>query len=36
MGSGTDIVKHFMELRGIGIIDIRSMFGVRAIRFQKA
>ncbi len=35
MGSGTDLVKHFMELRGIGIIDIKSMFGVRAIRFQK-
>jgi HPr kinase/phosphorylase len=35
MGSGTELVKHFMELRGIGIIDIKSMFGVRAIRFQK-
>ena len=35
MGSGTNLVKHFMELRGIGIIDIRSMFGVRAIRYQK-
>ena len=35
MGSGTDLVKHFMEVRGIGIIDVRSMFGVRAIRFQK-
>ncbi|MBU0561040.1 MAG: HPr(Ser) kinase/phosphatase [Bacteroidetes bacterium] len=35
MGSGTDLVKHFMEIRGIGIIDVRSMFGVRAIRFQK-
>ncbi|MFA7227865.1 MAG: HPr(Ser) kinase/phosphatase [Melioribacteraceae bacterium] len=35
MGAGTDIVKHFMELRGIGIIDVRSMFGIRAIRFQK-
>lgn len=35
MGAGTDLVKHFMELRGIGIIDIRSMFGIRAIRFQK-
>ncbi|MEG8947396.1 HPr(Ser) kinase/phosphatase [Rosettibacter firmus] len=35
MGSGTELVKHFMELRGIGIIDVRSMFGVRAIRFQK-
>ncbi len=35
MGSGTDLIKHFMEIRGIGIIDVRSMFGVRAIRFQK-
>ena len=35
MGSGTELVKHFMEIRGIGILDIRSMFGIRAIRFQK-
>ena len=35
MGSGTDLVKHFMEIRGLGLIDIRSMFGIRAIRFQK-
>ncbi len=35
MGSGTDLVGHFMEIRGVGLIDIRSMFGVRAIRFQK-
>lgn len=35
IGAGTELVKHFMELRGIGIIDIRSMFGVRAIRYQK-
>ncbi|MGE5400901.1 MAG: HPr(Ser) kinase/phosphatase [Ignavibacteriales bacterium] len=35
MGSGTELVKHFMEVRGIGIIDVKSMFGVRAIRFQK-
>jgi HPr kinase/phosphorylase len=35
MGSGTDLVQHFMEVRGLGLIDIRAMFGVRAIRFQK-
>lgn len=35
MGSGTELVKHFMEIRGIGIIDIKSIFGIRAIRFQK-
>jgi len=35
MGSGTDLVQHFMEIRGLGIVDVRAMFGVRAIRFQK-
>ena len=35
MGSGTDLVKHFMEIRGLGLLDVRSMFGIRAIRFQK-
>lgn len=35
IGSGTKLVKHFMEVRGIGIVDVKSMFGVRSIRFQK-
>lgn len=35
MGTGTNLVQHFMEIRGIGIIDIRQMFGIRSIRFQK-
>lgn len=35
MGSGTDLVQHFMEVRGLGLVDVRSMFGIRAIRFQK-
>jgi HPr kinase/phosphorylase len=35
MGAGTDLVKHFMEIRGLGLLDVRSMFGIRAIRFQK-
>lgn len=35
MGSGTDMVKHFMEIRGLGLIDVRAIFGIRAIRFQK-
>lgn len=35
MGSGTDLVKHMMEIRGLGLINIEKMFGVRAIRFQK-
>lgn len=35
LGSGTSLVQHFMEIRGLGIIDVRQMFGIRAIRFQK-
>ncbi|MBP1648665.1 MAG: HPr kinase/phosphorylase [Bacteroidetes bacterium] len=35
MGAGTDLVKHFMEIRGLGLLDVRSMFGIRAIRYQK-
>ncbi len=35
MGAGTDLVQHFMEIRGLGLIDARAMFGIRAIRFQK-
>ncbi len=35
MGSGTDVAHHFMEIRGLGLIDVRAMFGIRAIRFQK-
>jgi HPr kinase/phosphorylase len=35
MGTGTNLVQHFMEIRGLGIIDVRQMFGIRSIRFQK-
>lgn len=35
MGSGTRIGEHFMEVRGLGILNVREMFGIRAIRFQK-
>jgi HPr kinase/phosphorylase len=35
IGSGTELTQHMMEIRGLGIVDVRAMFGVRAIRFQK-
>lgn len=35
IASANDINKHFMEIRGLGIIDVFSMFGIRAIRYQK-
>lgn len=31
-GEGADIIKHHMEIRGIGIINIKHLFGVSAIR----
>ncbi len=31
MGKATGIVKHHMELRGVGVIDIRNMFGIANI-----
>ncbi|MCS6808374.1 MAG: HPr(Ser) kinase/phosphatase [Bacteroidota bacterium] len=35
IGTGTQLVQHFMEVRGLGLIDIRQMFGIRAVRYQK-
>jgi HPr kinase/phosphorylase len=35
MGVGTELSKHIMEIRGLGIIDVERMFGIRAIRYQK-
>jgi len=35
IGSGFEVIKHHMEIRGLGIINIRSLFGVEAIREQK-
>jgi HPr kinase/phosphorylase len=35
MGHGSELLKHYMEIRGVGIIDVGRMFGVRAVRLQK-
>lgn len=35
IGKGHELQRHHMEIRGIGIIDIKALFGVRAIRQQK-
>jgi len=35
LGSGPEMLRHLLEIRGVGIIDIRQIFGVRAIRLQK-
>ncbi len=35
IGTGHELQRHHMEIRGAGIIDVRMLFGVRAIRQQK-
>ena len=35
MTRGHEKLKHFMEIRGVGIVDVREMFGIRAVRLQK-
>ena len=35
MGTGSDLLGHHMEIRGVGIIDVEELFGIRAIRLQK-
>ena len=35
IGRGTRIISHHMEIRGIGIINVKHLFGVGAIRFEK-
>jgi HPr kinase/phosphorylase len=34
-GAGSEIIKHHMEIRGLGIINIKDLFGVAAIRDRK-
>lgn len=35
LGKGHELQRHHMEIRGLGIIDIKALFGIRAIRHQK-
>lgn len=35
IGTGREISEHIIEVRGVGLIDIRRIFGVRGIRIQK-
>ncbi|MBI5837248.1 MAG: HPr kinase/phosphorylase [Candidatus Eisenbacteria bacterium] len=35
IGMGNQVLAHRMEIRGLGIIDVQSIFGIRSIRHQK-
>ncbi len=36
IGECPEMVRHFMEIRGIGIIDIRAMYGIGAVARSKS
>ena len=36
IGSAPDITRHFIELRGIGIIDVKTRFGVESVKDTQA
>jgi len=35
IGQGHELAAHHMEIRGVGLIDIPALFGIRAVRQQK-
>jgi HPr kinase/phosphorylase len=35
IGRGHQLQRHYMEIRGVGLIDIPAVFGIRAVRQQK-
>src|SRR5215212_2561023 len=35
VGRASELIKHHMEIRGLGIINIKDMFGVAAVRDEK-
>jgi len=35
IGTSSEILRHRIEIRGLGIIDVRSIFGIRSVRLQK-
>jgi HPr kinase/phosphorylase len=36
MGSGAELIRHHMEIRGLGIINVQDLFGILATLQQKA
>jgi len=35
LGQSPELLRHFLEIRGIGIIDVRSLYGVGAVKNSK-
>ena len=35
IGTAPEIIRHYVEIRGVGIIDIQQLFGMGAVQFEK-
>lgn len=36
IGASPDITRHFIELRGIGIVDVKTLFGVESVKLTQS
>lgn len=36
IGTAPELIRHFMEIRGIGLVDARHMFGIGAVKVEQA
>ena len=34
MGTAPELIRHYMELRGIGVVDVRRLFGMSAVKVE--
>ncbi len=35
LGTSPDIIRHFIEIRGIGILDVKNLYGVGSVKVQE-
>lgn len=35
IGTAPDIIRHFVEIRGIGILDVKNLYGMGAVKMQE-
>ena len=34
IGTAPEVIRHYIELRGIGVIDVRQLFGMRTVKTE--
>jgi HPr kinase/phosphorylase len=35
LGNAPDIIRHFIEIRGIGLLDVKNLYGVGSVKMQE-